>query len=64
MRRSIAVVPVLALLISVFVFSIAGQAFEDDYYKESPLFHYYPASDAPRWTIGRLGPALSWCAGW
>jgi len=56
MHRRIIAVPVLALLASVLVFSSTAQAFEDDYYKESPLFHYYPASDAPRWTIGRLGP--------
>ncbi len=56
MRRYFLCAPVFALLVFVFSPSAPLQAYEDDYYKESPLFHYYPASDAPRWTIGRLGP--------
>ena len=56
MHRRIMFVPVLALLASVMFCGSSLRASETGYYKEDPLFHYYPAEDAPRWTIGRLGP--------
>ncbi len=56
MSRMSHVVPAFALLALVILCGNATGAAEAGYYREEPLFHYYPAADTPRWTVGRLGP--------